>query len=43
MAAGTKTLITTLGITPITNKGFTMGLDTDVNVSNEQVSFIAIG
>lgn len=43
VAAGTRTLITTLGITPLTNKGFTLGLDTDVNVTNEQVSWIAIG
>lgn len=42
VAAGTRTLITTLGITPLTD-GFTLGLDTDVNVSNEQVSWIAIG
>jgi hypothetical protein len=43
VAAGTRTLITTLGITPITNKGFTLGLDTDVNVTSEQVSWLAIG
>lgn len=43
VAAGTVTAITTLGITPITNKGFTLGLDTDVNVTSEQVSWIALG
>ena len=42
VAAGTKTLITTLGITVAAN-GFTMGLDTDVNVTSEQVSWLAIG
>ena len=34
-------LITTLGITPSEN-GFTIGLDTDLNVISEQLSWIAI-
>lgn len=42
VAAGTRTLITTLGITDNAN-GFTVGLDTDVNVINEQLSWIAFG
>lgn len=42
VAAGTRTLITTLGITPL-SYGFTVGLDTDVNVSAKQISWIAIG
>jgi hypothetical protein len=42
VAAGTRTLITTLGVT-VSTDGFTMGLDTDVNVTNEQVSWLAIG
>lgn len=39
------TLITTLGITPssTTGLGFTIGLDTDLNVINEQLYWIAIG
>lgn len=42
VAAGTRSLITTLGIT-VSADGFTMGLDTDVNVSSEQVSWLALG
>jgi len=42
VAAGTRTLSTSLGITPLAY-GFTMGLDTDVVVSSEQISWIAIG
>jgi len=42
VAAGTRSLITTLGVTPLTT-GFTMGLDTDVNVTSEQISWLAIG
>src|SRR3990167_4565401 len=42
VAAGTTTIITTLGITP-TSTGFTVGLQTDVNVISEQLSWIAIG
>lgn len=40
--AGTGSAITTLGITQL-SYGFTMGLDTDVNVTSEQVSWLAIG
>ena len=36
------TLITTLGITPV-SYGFTVGLDTDLNVTSEQLSWICIG
>lgn len=42
VAAGTRSIITTLGITPLTD-GFTVGLDTDVNVINEQLSWVALG
>lgn len=35
------TLITTLGITP-SARGFTIGLDTDLNVTSEQLSWMAI-
>ena len=42
VAAGTSSAITTLGITP-SGSGFTIGLDTDVNVINEQLSWIAFG
>lgn len=42
VAAGTRTIITTLGITPLEN-GFTLGLDLDVNVTSEQLSWIAEG
>lgn len=41
-AAGTQTLATSLGITPLAN-GFTVGLDTLVNVTSKQISWIAIG
>jgi len=46
VAAGTGTIITSLGITPLDNgttRGFRIGLDTDINVINEQVSWLAIG
>lgn len=46
VAAGTGSLVTTLGITPLDNgttHGFRIGLDTDINVINEQTSWIAIG
>lgn len=36
------TLITSLGIT-VSSRGFVIGLDTDLNVTNEQLSWIAIG
>lgn len=42
VAAGTRSLITSLGITQSAT-GFTVGLDTDVNVINEQLSWVAIG
>jgi len=42
VAAGTRSIITTLGITQL-SYGFTVGLDTDVNVINEQLSWMAIG
>lgn len=42
VTAGDMTLITTLGIT-VSDSGFTMGLDTDVNVTSEQVSWMALG
>lgn len=42
VAAGTRTKITSNGIT-VSDSGFTIGLDTDVNVSDEQLSWVAIG
>ena len=42
VTAGDATIITTLGIT-VSSSGFTVGLDTDVNVINEQLSWVAIG
>jgi len=42
LAAGTTSIITTLGIT-VAADGFTVGLDLDVNVINEQLSWMAIG
>jgi len=39
---GTASLITSLGITP-TATGFTIGLDTDVIVTSEQVAWMALG
>lgn len=42
VAAGTGTIITTLGITPAAD-GFTIGLDLDVNVVNEQISWYCLG
>lgn len=42
VAAGTRTAVTSLGITPQTD-GFTIGLDTDVNVTNEQLRWVAFG
>jgi len=41
-ATSAISLITSLGITPLA-KGFTIGLDLDVNVSAEQLSWIAFG
>lgn len=40
VAAGTRTLITTLGITPRA-AGFRIGADADVNVATEQMRWIA--
>ena len=42
VAAGTNSAITTLGIT-VAEDGFVIGLDLDVNVINEQLSWIAEG
>jgi len=42
VAAGTGAQITSLGITDNAN-GFTVGLDTDINVTSEQLSWLAIG
>ena len=42
VAAGTRTLDVADAITP-TDNGFTMGLDTDVVVTSEQISWLAIG
>ena len=41
VVAGDQSLITTLGITVSAN-GFTVGLDTDLNVTSEQISWLAI-
>ena len=40
--SGAFSLVTTNGIT-VSNNGFTLGLDTDVNVSSEQISWMALG
>ncbi len=40
--AGTGSLITTLGIT-VSATGFTVGLDLDINVTSEQLSWVAVG
>lgn len=40
VAAGTCALITTLGIT-VSDYGFTIGLDTDINVTSEQLTWAA--
>ena len=42
VAAGTGSAITSLGLT-VGDRGFTLGLDTDVNVTSEQVYWVAIG
>lgn len=42
VAAGTRTLITSNGIT-VTARTVIIGLDTDVNVVNEQISWYVIG
>lgn len=40
--AGDKTIVTTNGIT-VSASGFTLGLDTSINIVSEQLSWIAIG
>lgn len=42
VAAGTRTLITSNGIT-VSGNQVTMGLDTDVNVTSEQVRALMLG
>jgi len=42
IADGTKTLITSDGITPATN-GFTFGLNTTIHITGKQYSMIALG
>lgn len=42
VAAGTRTLAATNGIT-VAGDGFTIGLDTDIMVTSEQISWIAVG
>ena len=42
MSTGTASMITSLGIT-VAADGFTVGLDTDINVTDEQLSWLAIG
>ena len=42
VTAGDMTYITSLGIT-VNSRGFTFGLDTDANVTSEQVYFLALG
>jgi len=39
---GDRTTLTTLGITP-SSSGFIIGLDTDLNVTNEQMYWLALG
>lgn len=42
VADGTGALITSNGIIPLA-RGFTVGLDTDIHVTSEQLSWMAIG
>jgi hypothetical protein len=42
VAAGTNAATTSLGIT-VAEHGFTVGLDLDINVINEQLRWLAIG
>jgi hypothetical protein len=42
LAAGTGAAITSLGLT-VGERGFTFGLDTDMNVTSEQVYWVALG
>lgn len=39
---GTKTIVTSNGIT-VSASGFTLGLDTSINITNEQLSWMAVG
>lgn len=41
VAAGTTSLITSNGIT-VSERGFTIGLDTDINVTSEQITWMAM-
>lgn len=41
ITAGTASIITTLGIT-VSDKSFVIGLDLDVNVTSEQISWMAL-
>lgn len=42
VTGGTLAKITSHGIIPL-DKGFTVGLDTDINVTSQQLSWIALG
>lgn len=42
IAAGTGAATTSLGIT-VGDRGFTFGLDLDMNVTSEQVTWVALG
>ena len=42
VADGTRTLVTSNGIIQLSN-GFTFGLDTNVNVVSEQISWLCMG
>lgn len=42
VAAGTRAAITSKGIT-VSSNGFTIGLDTDILVTSEQLSWVAMG
>ena len=42
VTGGTYAKVTTHGIT-VANDGFTVGLDTDINVTSQQLSLLALG
>ena len=42
LANGTGAMVTSNGIT-VSATGFTIGLDTDINVTSEQLSWLALG
>ena len=42
VAAGTRTILSSDGIIPLV-RGFTLGLDTDVLVTSQQISYVAQG